>query len=215
MRRRILAAVAVAGLMTLAGCGFLLGNEALEFSASQATVSDSALEETGYEETNVTEQVVEREFEAAGQTREVSVTNHLAQYEHQVGLEALGEQRAAAFVAFSSPQIELPTGDTLNPIGDMSEKEILTNFNTNYEGISVGEQTGSRNVTTLDGEREIKQFDGTATLAGQEVDVVIHAGKFKHGSDYIGVVAIYPERVDSEEDRVVTLLNGLEHETGS
>jgi predicted small lipoprotein YifL len=215
MRRRILAAVAVAGLMTMAGCGVLLGNEPLEFAAAQATVSDSALEETGYEETNVTEQVVEREFEAAGQTREVSVTNHLAQYERQVGIDGLGEQRAAAFVAFSSPQIELPTGDTLNPIGDMSEKDILTNFDTGYEGISVGEQTGSRNVTALDGEREIKQFDGTATLAGQEVDVVVHAGKFKHGSDFVAVVAIYPERIDSEDEDVVTMIEGLEHESES
>ncbi|RXK51373.1 DUF6517 family protein [Halorientalis pallida] len=215
MRRRILAAVAVAGLMTMAGCGFLLGTEALEFSASQATASDEALDDTGYEEANVSQQVVEREFEAAGQTREVVVTNHLAQYERQVGLERIGEQRAAAVVAFSSPQIKLPTGDTLNPIGDMSEREILTNFNTNYQGISVGNQTGSQNVSVLGADRSIEQFDGTATLAGQEVDVVIHAGKFKHGSDYIGVVAIYPEMAAGEEDRVVTLLNGLEHETES
>ncbi|SEO25968.1 hypothetical protein SAMN05216388_101063 [Halorientalis persicus] len=214
MRRRILAAVAVAGLMTLAGCGFLLGTEALSFTASKATVSDASLEDTGYEETNVTDKNASREFSAAGQTREVVVTNWLAQYERQVGLEPVGEQRAAVFVAFSSPQIEI-AGQTLNPLSEMSEKDILTRFNTGYEGISVGNQTGNRNVSVLGSERSISQFDGTATLAGQEVDVVIHAGKFKHGSDYIGVVAIYPERVDSEEDRVVTLLNGLEHETGS
>ncbi|SDF73786.1 DUF6517 family protein [Halorientalis regularis] len=200
--------------MTLAGCGFLLGTEALSFTASKATVSDASLEDTGYEETNVSEKNVTREFTAAGQTREVVVTNWLAQYERQVGLEPVGEQRAAVFVAFSSPQIEIAT-KKLNPLSEMSEKDILTRFNTGYEGISVGNQTGSQNVSALGTERSIKQFDGTARFAGQDVDVVIHASKFKHGSDYIGVVAIYPERIDGEEDRVVTLLNGLTHRTDS
>ncbi|MFB6083327.1 MAG: DUF6517 family protein [Halorientalis sp.] len=202
--------MAVAGLMTLAGCGFLLGTEALTFSASKATVSDAALEETGYEETNVTEKNVSKEFTVAGQTREVVVTNWLAKYEHQVGLEGLGEKRAAVFVAFSSPQIEV-AGKSFNPLSGMSEKEILSRFETSYEGVSVDQQTGSRNVSVLGSERAVKRFAGTATLAGQEVDVVIHASKFKHGEDYIGVVAIYPERLTGEDDRVVTLLRGLEH----
>lgn len=211
MRRQTLAAVAVAGLMTTAGCGFLLGTESLSFTASEATVSGASLEDTGYEETNVTERNVTREPTVAGQTREVVVTNWLAQYERQVGLERFGEQRAAVFVAFSSPQIEV-AGQTLNPLSELSEKDILTRFETGYEGISVGNQTGSQNVSVLGTDRSVKQFEGTATLAGQEVDVVIHAGKFKHGSDYIGVVAIYPERAIGEEDDVVTLLNGLEHQ---
>ncbi len=210
MRRRILAAVAVAGLMTMAGCGFLLGTESLSFVASEATVSDASLEDTGYEETNVTEKNVTREPTVAGQTREVVVTNWLAQYERQVGIEGVGEQRAAVFVAFSSPQIEV-AGQTLNPLSTMSEKDILTRFNTGYEGISVGNQTGSQNVSALGTDRTITQFDGTATFVGQEVDVVIQVGKFKHGSDYIGVVAIYPEMAVGEDDNVVTLLNGLTH----
>ncbi|AQL44583.1 hypothetical protein BV210_15505 [Halorientalis sp. IM1011] len=211
MQRRILAAVAVAAVMATAGCGFLLGNEPLRLNASQVTVSDSAVEETGYEETNVTEQVIREEVEAAGQTREVIATNHLAQYERQVGLEPLGEQRAAVFVAFSSPQAEV-LGKSFSPLATMSEREILQQAQTSYRGLEVGEQTGSRNITTLGSERTVKQFDGTATLAGQEVDVVIHAGKFEHGDDFIGVVAIYPERIDGEEDRVVTMVQGLEHD---
>lgn len=195
----------------MAGCGFLLGTEALQFTASKVTVSDASLEDTDYQETNVTAENVSREFEVAGQTREVKVTNYLAQYEREMDLVAFDSQ-TAAFVAFSSPQIEV-AGQTFNPLSKMSEKEILTQFETGYEGISVGQQTGSQNVTALGTQRSIKRFNGTATVAGQEVDVVIHASKFKHGSDYVGVVAIYPERLDGEEQKVVTLLNGLKHET--
>jgi len=198
--------------MATAGCGFLLGNEPLRLNASQVTVSDSAVEETGYEETNVSEQVINETIEAAGQTREVVATNHLAQYERQVGLRGIGEQRAAAFVAFSSPQAQV-LGRSFSPLASMSERQLLEQAPSSYQGLEVSEQTGSSNVTALGSERAIKQFDGTATLAGQEVDVVIHAGKFEHGEDFVGVVAIYPERIDGEEENVVTLLEGLEHDT--
>ncbi|WP_336002718.1 DUF6517 family protein [Halorientalis halophila] len=211
MNRRILATVAVAAVMVTAGCGFLLGNEPATFSASPATVSEQALEETSYEETNVTEQNISREVEAAGQTREVVVTNHMAQYERQVGISGLGEQEAAAFVAFSSPQISV-AGQSFNPLDDMSERDILNQFNTEHSNVQVEEQTGTRNLSILGETRSVKQFDGTTELSGQEIDVIIHATKFEHGDDHIGAIAIYPERVDGEEDRVVTLYEGLEHE---
>lgn len=211
MQRQTLAAVALALALTTAGCGFLLGSEALVFSASEATVSDSAVSETGYEETSVSEKNVTREFSAAGQTREVTVVNHLSRYERTVDLLMFDtSQRAAVFAVFASPEVEVAE-QTFNPIADLSEREILERFDSQYSGISVGQQVGARNVSALGSERNLSKFDGTATLAGEEVDVYIHATKFKHESDFIAAVAIYPQRIDDEEDKVVTLLEGLEH----
>jgi len=213
MKTRTLATLAVALVMATAGCGFLLGSEPLEFTASSVTVSDSAVSETGYEETAVTTENVTQNVTVADQRRSIKVVNHLAQYERQVELPVLGgSQRAAVFLALSSPQMEV-AGQTLNPIKNLEEREMLRKFQTGYEGLSVGQQVDSRSVRMLGANRTLKKFNGTATFAGSEVDVYIHAAKFKHGSDFLAVVAIYPQELDDEEAAVVTLSEGLEHST--
>jgi hypothetical protein len=211
MRRTSIAAVALAVVTVTAGCGFLLGTESLSFSASPATVGDSALSETGYEETNVTEQTASREFTVADQTRTVELTNHLAQYERQAELGELGSQPAGVFTVFATPEVEV-AGQTFNPIQGLSERDVAEQFQSNYEGISVGERTGNVTMTALGADRTVEQFDGTATLGGADVDVVIEITKFKHGSDYVVALAVYPERLDGEHEHVVTMLEGLEHE---
>jgi hypothetical protein len=208
--RQTIALVVAALMMLTAGCGFITGSEALTFSASPATVSDQAVSGTGYEETSVSKQVVTRNFSAADQTRQVEVTNRLAQYERQVDLEPLGSKRAAVFVAFASPEVEVAT-QTFNPIAEMSEREILQQFESEYESIRVGEQVDNRDVTVLDQSTGVKKFEGTANLGGSEVDVYIHTTKIKHEGDFIVAVAIYPQQLDGEEGKVVTLLEGLEH----
>lgn len=212
-RRRSAALVAVAGIALLAGCGFITGSESLAFSASPATPSDDAVSETGYEEQTVEEQVVTRNFTVADQTRSVEVTNQLAQYERQVDLGPLGSQRAAVFVTFASPEVSV-AGQTFNPIADMSEREILMQFESQYESIEVGEEVDRQNVSTLGQSTELRQFDGTATLAGSEVDVYIHATKFQHEGDYVVAVGIYPQLLDGEAENIVTLTESLEHSGG-
>lgn len=200
---------AVACLAVLAGCGFITGSEALAFSASPATPSDASLAETGYEEQNVTEQHVTRNVSAGGQTRQVNVTNQQAQYERGVDLGPLGSQRAAVFVTFASPEVSV-AGQTFNPIADMSERAILAEFDSEYDGLTVGEQVESRNVSSLGQSTELTQFDGTATLAGTEIDATIQTAKFQHEGDYVVAVGIYPQLID-EESNVVLLLEGIEH----
>lgn len=213
-RRQIIAALAVGGVSVTAGCSFLTGQDALRFSASPATVRDPVVSESSYEETSVSEQVITREFGAANQTRTVEVANQLAQYERQVDLGPLGSKRAAVAVSFTSPEVEVAT-ETFNPIEGMSEREILQQFDSQYESISVGDRVGSRSVTVLGQSRSLAKFEGTAQLAGTDADVFVHGSKFKHGSDFVVTVAIYPRRLDGEEGRVVTLLNGLTHSTES
>lgn len=208
-RRQYAGLTAVACLAVLAGCGFITGSEVLAFSASPATASDASLTETGYEEQNVTEQHVTRNVSAAGQTRQVNVTNQQAQYERGVDFGPLGSQRAAVFVTFASPEVSV-AGRTFNPIADLSKRAILAEFDSEYDGLRVGTQVESRNVSTLGQSTELTQFDGTATLAGTEVDATIQAAKFQHEGDYIVAVGIYPQLID-EESNVVLLLEGLEH----
>jgi len=213
MHRQYAGVIAVACLTVLAGCGFLAGSEALAFSASPALPSDEALAETGYEQETVDRQVVTRNFSAAGQTRTVEVTNRLAQYERGVDLGPLGSQRAAVFVTFTSPEVSVG-GRTFNPISEMSEREILQQFESQYSGLSVGEEVGSQDVSTLGQSTELRRYEGSAGLAGSEVDVYVHATKFQHEGDYIVAVGIYPQRLDGESGNVATLLERLEHSGG-
>ena len=210
LERRTLATVAVAVALVTAGCGLITGEEALEFDASPATVTDQAQSDTGYEETNVSERVVTREFTVAGQTREVRVTNHLAQYEREVDLGPLGSQRAGVFVTFASPEVEV-AGQTFNPIADMSERELLEQFDSEYQNIQVGGRVENRTATVLGQSTSVEKFEGTADLGGSQVDVYIHVTKVKHEGDFVVALSIYPQRLDGEEERVMSLLEGTEH----
>lgn len=211
-RQRQVLAVVVAGLLVAtAGCNVILGDDPVEFTAAAATVDDPTLEATGYEEVRVDEQLVVRNFSAAGQSRQANVTNVLAQYERQVDLGVLGERRAAVAVAFSSPQVSV-LGESFNPIEDLTTREILQRLESQYEGVDVGQQVGARNVTSLGEDRVLRKFEGTATLDGQQVDVYVHAtAAFAHEGDFVVFVGIYPQALDGEEDRVVDLFGNLTH----
>lgn len=211
--RLVAATLLVAVLMTTAGCGFLLGSESLAFAASPATVSSQALESTGYEEVSVDANTVTRNFSAAGQSRTAEVTNQLAQYERQIDLGPLGSQRAGVFVAFTSPEVSV-LGQSFNPIAGMGTEELLTRFETQYEGMTVGSQVDSRSLTALGAERTVDRYEGTASIGGQQVDVYIEiTDVFNHGDDHVVAIAIYPQQSTDGPQRVETLLAGLEHES--
>lgn len=210
MQRRLLALVAVGVVVLSAGCGFLLGLESLTFSSSPIAVSDQAVQETGYEEAAVGPQNESVMFSVFGQNRTVEVTNHVGRYERSVDLGPLGSQRAATFVALSSPEIEV-AGNTVNPIQNISDGEILERVGARYESVSVEEQTGTRTAESLGDSRTLTRFNGTATLEGTEIPVFLETARFKHGSDYVVVVAVYPQDVPGEAERVGTLFAGLDH----
>lgn len=209
-RRRVLLAAALAVLVTTAGCGFILGEEPLAFEASPATVDDATLSETGYTEKSVDDRIVTRNFSAAGQTRQVEVTNHLARYERSVDLPLAGSQRAAVFVALASPEVKVAT-ETFNPIEEMSERELLAEFETSYEGLSVGDHAADRTVMVLGSEETMETYEGSATLAGQDVPVYVHVLKTKHEGDFVVTLAVHPRALGNEGDDVAAMVEGLEH----
>jgi hypothetical protein len=94
----------------------------------------------------------------------------------------------------------------------MSTREVLRQFESRYEGLSVGDRVDNRSVRSLGSQRTLEQFEGTATLGSTEVDVYVHAAKFRHEGDYIVAVGIYPQRLDGEAENIVALTEGLEHD---
>lgn len=208
-RRSVLAASLPALVAGTAGCSAILGSGA-EFSSATATVPADARSGTGYQEAAIEDVVVTRTFAAAGQERTVEVTNRVARYERRVDLPVLPAQRAAVFVAFTSPKIEL-FGETFNPVGEMSNRELLALVQERYTGISVGDRVGSHEATMLGRSTTIEKFQGSATLAGASVDTFVHVTRVEHGGDYVLAIAIYPRLVGDEDGTVARLVEGIEH----
>lgn len=210
IERRAGAGILLALLLVTSGCiGVLTGQEALEVEAAPATVPEDALSETGYERTDKRELAVNRTFEAGGQSREVVVTNHVAQYGRSIDL-AVVEQRAAVFVLLSTPEVEL-LGRTFNPVGDMSNRELLERVQSSYGRMEIGASVGSTTVTALGTETTVEKFSGTARIDGTDLDVYVHVTKIEHEGDFVVAIGVYPQQLPSEEERVLTLVRNVRH----
>lgn len=212
LSRRAFGGLVTGAVAAGSGClGFILGNEAQEFEASPATVGDSALDESGYEQANEQEtekMEVTRTFEAGGQERDVVAVNYISEYEKNVSF--LGqEKRAAVFVAFSTPKVEV-LGETFNPVGEMSNKELIQQIQGKYEGLRVGDEVDTQNVQVLDDTVEVSKFEGRAEFQGSEVDVYVHVGQAEHDGDFVIPIAVYPQVAD-EESETIANIEGIEH----
>lgn len=209
MDRRALVVLALAGLVALSGCALLTG-ETLEFTAEKATVGDQTLSETGYEEVAVQEQTVNRSFSVAGEQREVRLTNWIASYQRGGSGSA---PTPGTVTVLSTPEVSV-AGQTLNPIGQLSPRDLLDQVLRGYGDVSGVEQQSSRTVTVLGQETNVTAFDATILVEGQEVPVTIHLTTVNHEGDYVVAVGVHPQALSPEEAQVDTMFRGIEHSGG-
>lgn len=204
-------AVLLIVLVATSGCLNLVTGGTTTFEASQATVSDATLDQTGYEQGDTQTENVTRSVSAAGQERTVKVSNHIAQYHRNLSLGPLGEREFARFIVLSTPAVEV-AGQTFNPVGDWSEKRIVQELSAQYSGVQGVSHVNNRSVRALGEERTVGKFSGQATVAdGLEIDVLIHVTKFRHGDDFVVGVGIHPKQLPGEQSRVDEMFRGLDH----
>lgn len=214
MYRRTPLTLLLVALVATAGCvGVITGSEPLVLSADPVSVSASAQSEAGYEETRVTTQTLNEEVAAAGQTREVEVTNHLAEYSRTIDAGPLGSGEFARFIVVSTPAVEV-VGQTFNPIGDMSARELVQQLQSQYEGLQNIQPAGERQATLLGSAETVELFSGEAEVggSGQTVDVTINVVKVRSGGDFLVVIGVYPTLLNGEADRFDTMLGGVRHD---
>jgi len=210
--RNAVAAALLAALVLSSGCvGFLLGNEALSFKASAATVEESAAEEAGYEFNGTESTTRTRSVTVAGQEREVEVTNRITTYEKRVEIPVLGEAKAGVFSLISTPAVEV-AGRTFNPVGDYDNDRLVGLVESQYEGLSDVERVGERETTVLGRETNVTRYAATAEFQGQEIDVYVHVTKVRDGDDFVVAVAVYPQRLDGERENVAGMLSAVRHD---
>ncbi len=207
MDRRTLAVLGLLMLLTLSGCA-LLSSDTLEFNASQATVSNSATADADYEEVSVERRTLNRSFTVADQERFVQVTNWVATYQRNL---TVGTTPAPGTVAvLATPEVSI-AGQTVNPIGSLSDRELLDRL---LEGQAVTgvNRVGTRTESVLGTETDVVTFEGTIEYEGQQVDVTVHLTRVNHGSDYVVAVGLHPAAMSPEQAGVDTMFAGIEHE---
>ncbi|MFB9822882.1 DUF6517 family protein [Halobaculum roseum] len=205
-------ALAAGTAIATSGClGVITGSEPAEFSASVASVPDATLESTGFEEHRIEPMEITREFTVAGQTREVVVTNQVAQYDKAA--EVLGERiRASLFTAFSTPAVDI-AGRTLNPIAELSTRELARRMLTQYEGIDDLQSDGEETVEVLGTDTTVGLFTADATIAeGVTTEVRLHVSEaVRAGEDFVVTVGAYPTRLSGQAEDVRAMMRGVTH----
>jgi SOS-response transcriptional repressor LexA len=206
--------LALSFLLVTAGCvGVLTGDEPLTFEATPVTVADAALEETGYEQSRTDTNQLNREFSAAGQTREVEVTNHIAEYARTVDAGPLGSEDLARFIVVSTPAVEI-FDRTFNPVGEMSNRQLVERVQDRYEGLQNVQSQSERTVPVLGTSATVSVFSAEATVKGTEqtIDLTLHVTRVRHGDDFVIAIGAHPAVLNGEVQNVDRLLKGVRHD---
>ncbi|WP_323191740.1 DUF6517 family protein [Halostella sp. PRR32] len=214
--RKRVAVLAVAVLLASSGCiGFLLGNDSLEFTASNATVSDDALDETGYSLNESHALVENRTLEDAGD-REIVVESHVNAYSKRETI--LDDKREVGrFTAVAVPEVEV-LGRSFNPLDDMSNADLLDEFQSQMTASSRDADFSVDEEKRLDGvlgeQVNVTRFTGTTRFNDKEIEVAVYATKVKHDGDWVVMLGAHPTQRPEGEQDIETLMQSLEHDGG-
>lgn len=210
MRRYVIPAV-LSLLLVTSGClGAVMGDGPLEFTASEGTVDDAALEETDYELVEQRSVELNRTVELEGIERDVHATNHVATYARSMELPGGETEQAAFFAVATTPQASVG-GQAMNPVGQMSERKLVAELTERSDEFGDLEEVDSRTTTVLGQSTEVVKYETTVQVEGMEVDAFVHVTRVEHGDDYVVAVGAYPKQFDDEEDAFFTLLENVEH----
>lgn len=207
-RRDVLVGAGAVTLSSVAGC---LGYAGLdEHEASPAGVDPEVSDETGYEQTNIEEIVIEETFEVAGTSEKITVRNYRTDYEKTINLGPLGSARAAAFVLLTSPQISI-AGQEMNPVDEMSAEELVDMLEADFDTIENVEPVTNNDVTVLDQETTESIFEAEAKVKGTTVDVHIHVTEsVQTDEDHLVTIGVYPKKLQATEaDNIATLRGAI------
>lgn len=210
-RRTFAIGISTSLLAGVAGClDVITGDEPVEFEASPSRVAQSALDETGYELAGVDDVVIEREFEAAGETRDVVVTNVQAEYEKAIDMGPLGQQEGAVFTSLTTPQVSV-LGREFNPVADMTTEELAEMVQDQYDEIRNLDHHEDTEVTIHGETTTQSKFRAEATLAGDAVSLYLHISEaVAMGDDLVVTVGGYPELTPDEEENILRLMEAVE-----
>ncbi|GAB7093202.1 hypothetical protein JCM30237_03540 [Halolamina litorea] len=190
----------VAGVAGLAGCS---GTTSFSAEFAETDPGDTGYEQTGQREPTMTRTV-------AGQ--EVNITNTVTEYRKEMELSFFGgSSDIGVFAAFTSPQVEV-AGQSLNPISNISNRELIERFQQRFDSMSNVERESEEEVESLGSARTVTKFSAIVSVEGNEVPVFVLLANFNHEGDAVVPMGIFPqEREDEEGPNVRQLMANLTH----
>jgi len=224
MTRRSAAILLCVALLATTGClGFITGDEPLRFVASNASVSQDALDETGY--VSQESQVIydNRTIEVSGQERQLIIRAHSASYARVDDITVNSseveagetpdasdvEANSSAFILVSTPGAEV-AGQQLNPLAAASNQQLVERLGSRVGGLENLEREETSEVTMLGEETNLTTFSAESQDADGQ-DVTVHLATASHEDDVVIAMAVHPVTMDERED-VETLAEAVEHE---
>ena len=201
--------ILLAVLVLTAGCSGLLGEDQT-FEATEISVSDDALEETGYESAEEPEHTFS---ETVGNDTQVNITSHLSEYETEY------DNGSGYFLALASPKADVGgIGIDANPLGEYDKKRLVAeatsrsgevDINVDEDDLQTVENT---TVTVLDTDATVTTYESTVERSGSEVDALIHATRLEHGDDHVIAVGVHPKAAGDGQSDIIRLFEGIEHD---
>lgn len=207
-RRELLAGTGGFAALSVAGCLGVVGMD--EHAASPAGVAPEVRDETGYEQVNIDEFVVDRSFDIAGASEEITVRNYLTEHEKGIDFGPVGTVQAAAFAVLTSPQITI-AGQELNPIARMSSEELIELVEADFDEIEGVEHVSDEDTDVLDQETTESRYVADAAFNGVTVDVNIYLTEsVDTADDHLVTIGVYPELVEGiESENIEALREGI------
>ncbi|RQG95378.1 DUF6517 family protein [Natrarchaeobius chitinivorans] len=207
-RRTLLAGIGSAGAIGLAGCLGVAGLD--EHTANPVGVEEDARSDTGYEQSEPENLVIEESVGAVGYSEGVRVTNYLIEHEKAVDMGPLGEQRGAVFIVLSTPQISV-VGQQVNPVEDKSTEELVELVASNYDGIGNVQHERDDDVSILGSSVTESIFVADAEFSGQDVEVNLHITEAVETDDDLVVsIGVYPRDLERRErENIETLMEAV------
>lgn len=205
-RRRLLAGIFGLTLGSLSGCALL--QDEVQRSASPAGLDEQTQTQTSFEHQGTDELTLNQTVQVAGESRDLSLTNHLAKYQRA----APGSEGAVASVQlFSTPSVSVGDREA-NPFWDADPKQFLKNVATGEQigGFDEVREVGTREFSVLGQSRTFQILETTTERQGKEVIVRLPTGKFKHDGDILGLFGGYPAALGGQQ-QVQTALQGVVH----
>jgi hypothetical protein len=213
-RRAYLAATGTVAVGALSGCLEFFTGDAAEFEADPSQVPQDVLDQTGYSRDGVSDQEIERQFEAGGETRDVIVTNKLAEHSRSITASEVGieDAKAAIFTSLTTPQVDV-LGQNFNPVEDMSAQEIMQMVQEKYELVAAPSEEEQRMVTINGEETSMTKFRADAQFEGSPVEMFIHITEaIELGSDFVVTVGGYPTLLAGEAENIIQMAESVEEQ---
>lgn len=210
-RRHRFAAVAVALLVVLTGCGAMGGDrtpETITAAAGQATVNDAALSATGFSERTVEE----RQLSDSG-TLDISGDVEMEvnyRIEATTSRAVYASDEGSVFAAYSVPLVEPDdVAATINPLAGRSLTEVATRAQDTYGDFGDLTHIENTTVTMLGNETTLAKYATTASGPNGSTEVSVYVAQVRHSGDVVVAVAVMP-RADDDAEAVRSLVGGIE-----